>query len=56
MANSVEYVVEQQGSRRTNGLRVHFIHTWVLVQEFELRYHNKETLVFTIGPYYGNLK
>ena len=29
--------------------------TWVLVKEFNLSYHNKETLFFTKDPYYGSL-
>ena len=29
--------------------------TWVLVKEFNLSYHNKETILFTIDPQYGNL-
>ena len=28
---------------------------WVLVKGFNLGYHNKETILFTIGPYSGNL-
>ena len=28
---------------------------WVLVKGFNLRYHIKETKLFTIDPYYGNL-
>ena len=28
---------------------------WVLVKEGILRYHNKETILFTIDPHYGNL-
>ena len=28
---------------------------WVLVSEFGLSYHTKETIVFTIDPYFGNL-
>ena len=28
---------------------------WVLVQEFNLSCHNKEAILFTIDPYYGNL-
>ena len=27
---------------------------WILVKGFDLGYHNKETIVFTIAPYYGN--
>ena len=27
---------------------------WVLVREFNLSYHKKETILFTLGPYYGN--
>ena len=29
--------------------------SWVLVEEFNLSYHNKETILCTIDPYYGNL-
>ena len=29
--------------------------TWVLVKGFHLSYHKKETVLFTIDPYYGNL-
>ena len=29
---------------------------WVLVKGITLSYHNKETILSTIGPYYGNLK
>ena len=28
---------------------------WVLVRGFNLSYHNGETIVFIIDPYYGNL-
>ena len=28
---------------------------WVLVRGFNFSYHNKETIVFSIDPYYGNL-
>ena len=28
---------------------------WVLVKGFNLSYHNKETILFTTDPYYGNL-
>ena len=28
---------------------------WALVKGFHLSYHNKETIVFTIDPQYGNL-
>ena len=28
---------------------------WVLVKGFNLSYYNKETILFTIDPYYGNL-
>ena len=28
---------------------------WVLVRGFNLSYHKKETILFTIDPYYGNL-
>ena len=28
---------------------------WVPVKEFNLSYHNKETLLFSLGPYYRNL-
>ena len=28
---------------------------WVLVKGFNLSYHNKETILFTIDPHYGNL-
>ena len=28
---------------------------WVLVRGFHLSYHHKETILFTIDPYYGNL-
>ena len=29
---------------------------WVLVKGFNLSYHDKETILFTIDPYYGNLR
>ena len=29
--------------------------TWVLVKEVKISYHNKETMLSTIDPYYGNL-
>ena len=29
--------------------------SWAPVNEINLSYHNKETLLFTIDPYYGNL-
>ena len=29
---------------------------WVLVEGFDLRCHKKGTILFTIDPYYGNLK
>ena len=28
---------------------------WILVKGFKLSYDNKETILFTIDPYYGNL-
>ena len=28
---------------------------WVLVKGFSLSYHNKETALFAVDPYYGNL-
>ena len=28
--------------------------SWVLVKELNLSYHHKETLLFTIDPYFGN--
>ena len=28
---------------------------WVLAKGFHLSYHNKETILFTISPYYDNL-
>ena len=28
---------------------------WVVVRAFTLRYHNEETILFTIVPHYGNL-
>ena len=28
---------------------------WALVRGFNLNYHNKETILFTIDLYYGNL-
>ena len=28
---------------------------WVAVQELKLSYHDPETILFTIYPYYGNL-
>ena len=28
---------------------------WVLAKGFNLSYHNKETILLTIDPYYGNL-
>ena len=28
---------------------------WVAVKELKLNYHNSETALFTIYPYYGNL-
>ena len=30
------------------------VHSWVLVKESKLSYHNKEIILFTTGPYYGN--
>ena len=30
-------------------------HDWVLVYGLNLSYRNKETILFTIDPYYGNL-
>ena len=29
--------------------------SWFLLKGFTLRYHNKETIFFTIDPYYGSL-
>ena len=29
--------------------------SWVLVKGFNLNYHNKETVLFTIDPHYDNL-
>ena len=29
--------------------------SWVLVTGFHLSYHNKDTILFAIDPYYGNL-
>ena len=29
--------------------------TWILVARLNLRYHNKENILFTIDPYYGHL-
>ena len=29
--------------------------SWVRVKELNLSYHNEETILFTIDPYYGNL-
>ena len=31
------------------------IQYWVLVKGFNLSYQNKETILFTIDPHYGNL-
>ena len=28
---------------------------WVIVKGFNLSYQNRETILFTIDPYYGNL-
>ena len=28
---------------------------WVLVRGFNLSYHNKDTILFTVDPHYGNL-
>ena len=34
-----------------SGFRVY----WALVKGFNLSYHNKEAILFTIDPHYGNL-
>ena len=37
------------------GLELKIALLWVLVQGFNVSYHNEETILFTIDPYYGNL-
>ena len=39
----------------TGHLSKHASGYWVLAKGFNLRYHHKETILFTIDTYYGNL-
>ena len=48
-----------QHAQATEGaLRIEMLDSeaWLLVKGFNLHDHNKETILFTIDPYYGNLK
>ena len=48
------FKVQPKGLRLVSGLE--FRVNWVPAISFILSYHNKETRLFTIGPYYyGNL-
>ena len=61
-----QHTVQGAGVRLDSGLgrdlavgaqssRLNLLDFWLAVQELKLSYHNSDTMLYTIWPYYGNL-